>query len=732
MKNILLSFIFIPLISFSTVIQIQDSETKEAIPYASIHIINLNVKGAANENGKFEYNGVLPNKSLIRISALGYTTKSYSLVSNAEKIIIELKKSHIDLNEVIITSSTGILQQQNVANVVKKDLKLINNVSSSSLVELIANTPGVYNYSTGNGINKPVIRGLSGMKILTYLNGLRIDNQQWGGDHGISFDELGISTVEIIKGPSSLLYGADALGGVLYFSDENYTSPGSVESYLETKFESNSMGVSTAGGLKLASKNLRFNLFANAKDYADYQIPNGKYVTNSRYKGKSIKTAIGYNNNKWIFNIRYNFVSNRVGLPGHTHSANPELNDFLTTTQKRINIIPVQLVEDHYLLAENKWFFGNQEFQLLTGYTSNSITEHDEKVTIPEIKMMLNNYTYNLRYKRDLNNYSKLVLGFQGIYQKNKNDKIAPTSLIPDSYLNDNGVYSLVHWNKNSWESQFGLRSDIRVLNSELIEEKSFKKINGSFGIGKTIDHIVLKLNLSSGFRPPHLSELLSDGVHHATNRYEVGSTDLKSEIAKQVDVSIEYTNDHFNMSLNPFYNYFQNYIYIEPQNTEINGYPVYYFKQSEKVTLYGGEFYVHFHPHFLHQLHFEHDISYVFAEDQNHNPLPLIPQTRFNSNIKYEFKSKSKLKLNNIELKHEHYLKQNRVVDYESSSESYHLVHLGINFSYESKQPIDFKIGIRNLFNKSYINHLSNLKDLGIPGTGRNLYFSTKINLNY
>ena len=141
-----------------------------------------------------------------------------------------------------------------------------------NLMELITSVPGVYSINTGSSISKPVIRGLSGLKVVTFLNGLRIENQQWANDHGLNFTDMGIKSVEIVKGPSSLLYGADALGGVLYFTDEDYLPPNSFNSSFETRFESNSMSSFNIARIKLATEKIRFNVYAGYKSAAEYQI----------------------------------------------------------------------------------------------------------------------------------------------------------------------------------------------------------------------------------------------------------------------------------------------------------------------------------------------------------------------------------------------------------------------------------------------------------------------------
>ena len=149
---------------------------------------------------------------------------------------------------------------------------------------------------------------------------------------------MGIKSVEIVKGPSSLLYGADALGGVLYFTDEDYLPPNSFNSSFETRFESNSMSSFNIARIKLATEKIRLNVYAGYKSAAEYQIPDGEFVKNSSYNRKSLKASLGYNKNNWILNLRYNYNSNENGLPGHTHSFDPSPDEFLLETQHRDRI----------------------------------------------------------------------------------------------------------------------------------------------------------------------------------------------------------------------------------------------------------------------------------------------------------------------------------------------------------------------------------------------------------
>src|SRR5690606_5427404 len=145
-------------------------------------------------------------------------------------------------DEVVISTPFGKLQNENVTNVELVRLNQLNRIPGTTLSEAITNIPGVYQSSIGTGIGKPVIRGMSGTRVVTYLNGLRIENQQWGDDHGMGVTSVGIDAVEVIKGPASLLYGSDALGGVLYFVNQPYANLNKIEGYFQTRIESNSLG----------------------------------------------------------------------------------------------------------------------------------------------------------------------------------------------------------------------------------------------------------------------------------------------------------------------------------------------------------------------------------------------------------------------------------------------------------------------------------------------------------
>ncbi|MFN7014294.1 MAG: TonB-dependent receptor domain-containing protein, partial [Bacteroidia bacterium] len=591
-----------------------NSEDNTPIPYATVYFTDLHTGVSCNENGTFEYHKQLPTSIKIKFSALGFQEKKIIIHQKdlSDSLIISLTPSHIELKELTISSTTGILQRYSITNIEIKSIKEIQINAPSNLGEAISNIPSVYQVSTGLGISKPVIRGLTGLRIVTLLNGLRIENQQWGGDHGMGVTENGIGTVEVIKGPSSLLYGADALGGVLYFTDENYALNNEIEAKIESRFESFTKGSNNFITVKTNKNNWRFNIHGNYNNQADFAIPEKLFVKNSRFKEQNFKTSVGYNFKNWIINFRYNYLHNRIGIPGHTHDSiiKPEL--FKTPRQLRENTIPAQLITNHYAMLENKFFFNYSDLSIIIGKTLNNLSEYEEKVTIPGIDMLLDNTIYNARYTHSFTQKMQLIIGTQGMYQISSNSDNATEILLPNASMFDKGLYALWHIQTNTIEFQSGVRYDSRTISAPSILKddgsnfsfyKNYAGFNYSIGINKKLNHFLFRTNASSGFRPPHLTELLSDGVHHGALRYEVGNKFLKNEFSQQLDIGIEFNNEHLSILVNPFYQYLQNFIYIAPNGSMKNGVPQFLYKQSNYATLAGGDLAIHYHPHFYHPL---------------------------------------------------------------------------------------------------------------------------------
>ena len=704
-----------------------DKANNEPIIYADVYFPDLHTGTTTNEKGVFTIEHFKQENIKLQISYLGYKTLNVALNTkeNIKKIFL-LEEDHYHLQEIIIAAPVGRLQRESIANVTHLKMKGLRLTAPITLAAAISNIAGVEQNSTGAGIGKPVIRGLSGNRIVTYAQGMRVENQQWGDEHGLGIGDIGIESIEVIKGAASLLYGSDALGGVLYFIDERYANHNTFNISANSKFMSNTLGTNNNIGLKLHKNKLKVNVFGAYNSNSDYQLSNKKRVFNTRFNEKNFKTAIGYNAKNWITNLRYSFLQNNYGI---AEDAN------YTTSKSKQFILPFQTINNHSLSFENNFILKKHKLTSVLGYSNNYRKEFEDDKENAALGLKLSTYTYNLKWHTAVykDRYS-FVVGTQGMHQQNKNN--GEETLIPDAITNDIGVFGLANIEFDNIQFQTGIRFDNRKIATQLTDNilgynNNYQGVTFSGGGVYKKGKSKIRFNISSGFRAPSTSELLSDGVHEGTIRYEKGNPNLSNENAIQFDVAYHYKSEHLNFSINPFYNYIKNYIYLAPTNATIDSNKVYNYVQKD-AFLYGGEMGLHYHPHQLHWLHLESNLSTVFAEDENKNALPLIPQTKLNSTISTEFKQHGKINISNIFIQHIYKFKQTKIGLFESRTPSYQVINAGINFNIKNKNtPVTLGMGVNNVFNTKYIDHLSRFKTLGIANQGLNFFIDLKIKLD-
>ncbi len=710
---------------------VMDRETEEPVPFASVVLVDFQIGVVTDENGKFDFTHELPEQFQLKVSASGYETVLLTLNPDEKDLVIRVEHRHLELDEVSVSTPRSGLQRRNATYVESRSMDQLNEIVGTSTGELLQRIPGVYNAASGNGVSKPVVRGMSGIRVVSLLNGIRLENQQWGGDHDIGITSLGIGSVEVIKGPSSLLYGADALGGVIYFEDEPYAKQGSFNVKTGSTFESNTMGSNSFAQVKVSGKSLRFNAAGNYINHADYQVPDGNYVENSRFNGYTGKFALGANRKQWVTHLRYVYSRQYVGIIGEHHHEDgeeeEEHEEFSIDTQARGIVAPFQRYENHLASWENKWFRKRSEIRLLLGYGFNRLAEHEDNPDTAAMQLNLHTGSYALRYKATVNERLELVAGLRGAVQTNRNTG-TEEELIPNTRQLDDGVYLIAYGKWDKWSLQGGGRYDFRYLEAGEQEDSLFFRKNTSalnFALGTVRDakKNTFRVNLSSGFRIPHVSELLTDGEHHGALRYEIGNRDLKSERAIQLDISDELHGEHIELVVNPFVSWIQDFIYLRGTDSVINELPVYVYDQLPTAWFAGVDLAGHYHPHFAHWLHWIPAFSFLYAQDQHGAAIPFIPQARITNEVKFTFGWKANREAMNLVLQDGFYFDQYRISNLETPGKRYHVLNVGLNGSFFQQDMLTIGLGVKNVFNTQYIDHLSRLKQNGIPAPGRNIY---------
>lgn len=733
---------------------ITDKKNNTPLGEVSIYFPQIEKGTISNSNGKYEFNNLPPGDYKIIISFLGYKTISRPILIEKTNSIFnfQLEESAIEMEEVIVSTPFHKLQSENVMKVERHSIKEMHNQGAVNLSQGITNIPGVESVSTGLGIGKPVIRGLSSNRVLVYNQNIRLENQQFGDEHGLGISDSGIESVEVIKGPASLLYGSDALGGVLYINPEKFAAANTSDGDINGTYYSNTEGYNFNIGAKTSGKNLKFLVRGGFNTHLDYTNGDNKQVTNTRFNDKDFKTGVGYQGKRINTELRYNYNISSLGIPEEIGIQ----SDFRTPLE------PYQEIENNTLSSKSTFFFNNSSLKTTFGYTSNSRKEfedhhhededheedeHEEEEEEhgeeePALDMRLNTFSYNILYNFPKMGIFETIIGVQGMSQENKN--LGEEVLIPDATTIDYGILSTshIHFNDKN-DVQIGLRFDNRSITSrphgDIDDDnyinslnKDFNSFNFALGYKTNLSQaLTLRLNLASGFRAPNLAELTSNGSHEGTNRYEIGDQNLKHESNFQTDFSLEYKNVHFEFFANTFYNSINDYIYIQANGTTIDENAVFVYLQDD-AKLYGGELGLHLHPHPLDWLHLESNFAMVRGELNEGSNLSLIPADNFTSTLGIELAKPNKnafLQYAFITLKS--YLKQNNVGPFETRSDAYSLLSIGLegNFKIFNKYS-SFRLTGTNILDKNYISHLSRLKTDGISNMGRNIVFGVILNL--
>lgn len=698
----------------------------EPIIGAEVYLPQIHKGTISDEEGKYELQNLHDGKIDIVITSMGYETliTSVEIKKNTNQDFV-LDESVFKMDEMIISTPFNKLQSHNVMKV--ENIKLANsNIGAINLTEKMSAIPGISSVSTGNGIGKPVIRGLSGNRVLVYTQGIRYENQQFGEKHGLGINESGIENVEIIKGPASLLYGSDALGGVIYLVPEKFENSNKTTSNLSSTFQSNSIGFNNSIGVKTTKNKYKFLARATYNTQSDYKTGEGIRVSNSRFNNTDFKTGFGYDNSNFKTEIRYNYNQANNGI---THEIDEQ------STSKKLEGT-YQKINNHLLSVKNNIYFNSFTLKSDVGFTSHhrKLFEEDNK----QVDMSLNTFSYDI--KTHLLDYEEFetIFGIQGMYQTNKNN--IEEIFLPDATIFDFGIFATTNYDFRNNSLQVGIRFDNRNINTEEHGElgssnyfealdKNLNNFTGAIGLRSDIaTNFVSRINLALGFRAPNLSELTSNGFHEG--RFEIGNSDLKNEKNFQFDANIEYSNKTFEFYINAFYNRIHNYIYLEPSGELINNFDVFTYSQDNS-KLYGGEIGIHLHPESYKWLHLTSSGESVRGKTDTGADLPRIPSFTIKNNIKIDFSLNDAFSSNYVELNNKSSFKQTKINEHEDEGEAYTLFDVGLGSNFKlGKLKTKFFINFNNLFNKNYIDHLSVLKEEKIANIGRNIVFGLEFKI--
>ena len=652
------------------------------------------------------------------------------------------------LSEVTVQGIAGVQRLKDAASpFMVVSPKQLHNTIGTNLVDAVGHLPGLSQISTGAGISKPVIRGLGYNRVVVVDQGIRQEGQQWGDEHGLEVDEEGVHSVEVLKGPASLMYGSDAIAGVMILHPEHPLEEGTMQVKVGSQYQTNNGLYDYRVGFAGNTKGFVWNWHFLNKAAHCYKNKVDGYVPGSFFKERDIQGMLGINRgwgHSWLRFSRVSFT------PGITEG---ELvgTDF---DGKSYGIVsPFQKVLHYKAISDNAWYFGDGTLKAIIGYQQNYRREFEEEET-PELAMRLHTVNYDIKYLHSLPHDWKISTGVGGMWQRNINQ--GEEYLIPDHHLFDIGVFATAEWQYQKWHFSGGARFDNRHLKTTSLTEegvlrfealsKNFTGITGSLGVVWNVtDRINLRLNAARGFRAPTVSELSSNGVHEGSIQYELGNPELKAEKSTQLDLGFDYTSHYVSLQASLFTNWIDDYIFLARLPYETDGYRTYQYREGD-ARLMGGEVSVDVHP--INPLHFENAFSYVrgvqLDQPDEAKNLPMMPAPKWTSDIRYEFPNfaKNHCRRTFLAFGMEYNFRQNKfyaVDNTETATPSYALFNLsaGMDLHIFGHNCIELTFSCQNLFDKAYQSHLSRLKYVdtgsltgrqGISAMGRNFCFKVSV----
>jgi iron complex outermembrane receptor protein len=765
--------------------RLTDARTGEALPGVSVVFPDLKQGTATDADGRFSFANLPRGRFTVQITSLGYNTISQLVdTGSGQPLDFKLTPAATEIGQVVVTgvSQATELRRSPVPTTVV-DRTRLNQTSATNVVDAIAHTPGVSQITTGAAISKPVVRGLGYNRVVTLNNGARQEGQQWGDEHGIELDEFSIDRAEIIKGPGSLLYGSDAMAGVINFLAPDPIAEGHVTGQAAANYQTNNRqqgySLMNAGNIN----GLNWLVRGTRKVAGDYRNRYDGRVFNSGFNEWDANGYVGLNKSWGYSHLTFSMFNQNLGLieGGRDSLSGRFLRDVAVNGQTESAIVtdngtgytlqvPRQRINHLRFGVDNSFIIGQQggRLALQVNYQQNLRREFGNALApeTPDLYFQLRTVDYALRYFLPEMNGWNVAVGTTGLRQQNRN--LGREFLIPAYNMTEGGLFGVVKKSLGGLDLSGGLRYDIRQISAQSLflgadeqpvpagtagaETKfpgfvsTFQNYSGSLGAAYNVsDKLTVKANLSRGFRAPNIAELGSNGVHEGTIRYEVGQPGLRAETSLQVDAGVSYTSEHVRFSVDAFENSISNYIFsrrvLNAAGTDSlvsTGPDIGLFNYVQgQARLLGGEVTLDFHPHPLDWLHFENSFSMVRArqldvpDDQRY--LPFIPADRLQSELRGNFRRQGK-RLTNVYARFqlEQTFAQNRffgAFDTETATPAYTLFNAGAGTDVaDSKGRTLFSVFVtaNNLFDVAYQSHLSRLKYADINyTTGRRGVFN-------
>lgn len=757
--------------------------------HAMVFISSLKLQSVTDSTGTFSFDNLTAKTVNLKISCMGYETLVQRInLQEKKQVVIKLKESFVKLDGIVVEGNyIDEKKKKSPLNIEIVNDDYMKQNLGGSLMKSLERLPGVSTIDIGSSQSKPVIRGLSFNRVVVVENSIKHEAQQWGADHGLEIDQYAIDYAEIIKGPASLAYGSEAIGGIIDIRNKTIPAENTIGGSIDFSGKTNNDFAGTSVSLHARKKDFFLKVRATFLDYGDYKVPTDEVaiysytiplhenqLRNTAGEERNIHTSFGVVLNQFRSIWYVSNVHSKYGFFANAHGFEPRnVNHTIHDASSRDIIYPFQEVNHFKIINRSTYHINKWKVESDFGYQRNyreewsQYTQHGYMPAVfpgnvsfdPDLEREFQKdmYSANTSITYRKSEHTQFTLGVNGEYKENaiggrgfiipafRQFNLGSFAIVKYDYSENSTVQAGVRYDQgsvsvsshNDWFvspiAENGVTTNQFLQRSSDLD-KNFSNMTWSVGYNLNQEKWVYKLNIGKSFRMPIPKELATNGVNYHRFSFEVGNADLSPEVSHQIDAGVEFHSSRFAIGATPFVNYFSNYVYLNPTPTYNRlygfGNQVFEYTQSE-VLRYGGE--IHVHYEILSNLRLGAMGEYVYAEQlsgaKKGYSLPFSPPATAIFNIKYQHNKMKSIENPYFSLDYKLASTQRNIVPPEVITPGYQVFNLRIGGDLIfQRQKISIALQVQNLLNSHYFNHTSYYRLINVPEPGRNFILNISI----
>ena len=672
-----------------------------------VTVVELRRSTETDEEGVFELAGVPPGTYTVLAHMEGFpdATRQVSVTSGATAAAdFQLRISGLKEEITVTASGTEQTVFQAFQSVTTLDTLRLVEESHPSIGEVLEKEPGVAKRSFGPGSARPVIRGFDGDRVLVLQDGARTGSlSSQSGDHGEPVDVLQLERLEVLKGPATLLYGSNAIGGVVNaVTGHDYAHEGT-RGYFTALGGTTNAQAGVSGGVEHGAGKFMLWASGTGQRTGDYDTPLGR-VPNSGTRVAGGTGGFGYYADKAFFSTSYSYDNRRYGVPfAELFEGGEEGIDLaMRRHELRFNagVRDTGRFVDSFTLNLN---YSDYQHRELAG---------EEVGTVFSNKQFLYRGVFSQKKTGRLTG----SFGFSGYLRDY--EAVGEETLAPPVEQNSFAAFTLQELDFERVRFQFGGRVERNAYDPQGLPARSFTGLSGAAGVRFTLwPGGALVFNYTHSYRAPALEELYNNGPHVGNLTFEIGNPDLTRESSDGLDLSLRHSSKRVRAEAN-FYRYgLRDFVFLAPTGELREGLIEAAYLQADSRFV-GVELStdIGLREDFFLNLNF--DAVDAELKDEG-TPLPRIPPMRGRVGFDWRYRNFS-LRPEAVFVKD-----QNQIFPTETRTPGYTLFNLLASYTLARAHYAHiFSVNAFNLGDRVYRNHLSFIKDLA-PEIGRGVRFT-------